>query len=144
LQECHPISDHLLTTCRNYGILLAFIVFFMTTYLLAAEYITMGGSSAEILIFRRGHQFNPKGTATQDEESKPANPDGKLEVESSDASKNTRTKEETKQSSLEHASVFHWQDLTYDINIKGTPRRILDHVDGWVAPGKLTALMVSS
>ena len=32
-------------------------------------------------------------------------------------------------------------DVCYDIKIKGEPRRILDHVDGWVKPGTLTALM---
>lgn len=39
-------------------------------------------------------------------------------------------------------NILHWKDLTYDISIKGTPRRILDRVDGWVKHGTLTALMV--
>lgn len=39
-------------------------------------------------------------------------------------------------------AIFHWEDVCYDIKIKGEPRRILDHVDGWVKPGTLTALMV--
>lgn len=34
-----------------------------------------------------------------------------------------------------------WHNVTYDINIKSETRRILDHVDGWVKPGSLTALM---
>jgi ATP-binding cassette subfamily G (WHITE) protein 2 (PDR) len=38
-------------------------------------------------------------------------------------------------------AIFHWEDVCYDIKIKGEPRRILDHVDGWVKPGTLTALM---
>ncbi|KAH7165897.1 ABC-2 type transporter-domain-containing protein [Dactylonectria macrodidyma] len=38
-------------------------------------------------------------------------------------------------------AVFHWKDLCYDIMIKSENRRILDHVDGWVKPGTLTALM---
>lgn len=32
--------------------------------------------------------------------------------------------------------------MVYDIKIKKEERRILDHVDGWVKPGTLTALMV--
>jgi hypothetical protein len=40
-------------------------------------------------------------------------------------------------------AVFHWKDVCYDIKIKGQPRRLLDHVDGWVKPGTLTALMVT-
>jgi ABC-type multidrug transport system ATPase subunit len=31
--------------------------------------------------------------------------------------------------------------VIYDIKIKGETRRLLDHVDGWVKPGTLTALM---
>lgn len=42
------------------------------------------------------------------------------------------------------ASVFHWEDLCYDIKIKGNERRLLDCVDGWVKPGLSTALMVCS
>ena len=38
-------------------------------------------------------------------------------------------------------SVFTWKDVVYDIEIKGEPRRLLDHVSGWVKPGTLTALM---
>ncbi len=38
-------------------------------------------------------------------------------------------------------AIFQWSDVCYDIKIKGEPRRILDHVDGWVKPGTLTALM---
>lgn len=38
--------------------------------------------------------------------------------------------------------VLHWKDLCYDISINGNKRQILDHVNGWVKPGTLTALMV--
>lgn len=38
-------------------------------------------------------------------------------------------------------AIFQWQDVCYDIKIKKEDRRILDHVDGWVKPGTLTALM---
>lgn len=40
-------------------------------------------------------------------------------------------------------AIFSWKDVVYDIKIKKEERRILDHVDGWVKPGTLTALMVS-
>lgn len=40
-------------------------------------------------------------------------------------------------------AIFTWKDVVYDIKIKKEERRILDHVDGWVKPGTLTALMVS-
>ena len=37
--------------------------------------------------------------------------------------------------------IFTWRNVTYDITIKGEPRRLLDNVSGWVKPGTLTALM---
>ena len=43
----------------------------------------------------------------------------------------------------QHASIFHWEDVCYEVQIKGKPRKILDSVDGWIKPGTLTALMVS-
>lgn len=38
--------------------------------------------------------------------------------------------------------VFHWEDLCYDIKVKGGTRRLLNNVDGWVKPGVSTILMV--
>lgn len=42
---------------------------------------------------------------------------------------------------LKQTAIFHFEDLCYDIPVKGGTRRLLDHVDGWVKPGTLTALM---
>ncbi|KAJ5671108.1 hypothetical protein N7507_000235 [Penicillium longicatenatum] len=42
---------------------------------------------------------------------------------------------------VKHTAIFQWQDVCYDFKIKAENRRILDHVDGWVQPGTLTALM---
>lgn len=41
-------------------------------------------------------------------------------------------------------AVFHWEDLCYDIKVKGEERRLLNRIDGWVKPGTSTALMVRS
>ncbi|KAH6986602.1 ABC-2 type transporter [Ilyonectria destructans] len=40
--------------------------------------------------------------------------------------------------------TFVWKDIVYDIEIKREPRRLLNHISGWVKPGTLTALMGSS
>ena len=41
--------------------------------------------------------------------------------------------------------VFTWKDVQYDVTIKkGETRRLLDNISGFVAPGKLTALMGES
>lgn len=116
----------------------------MATYIVAAEYISLSHSKGEVLVFRRGHRDSPITPAkdhVQDEESGAMAPgDEKAAAHgTADDEKNaSRPAQIQKQQ-----SIFHWKDVCYDIKIKGTPRRILDHVDGWVKPGTLTALMVS-
>ncbi|WFD00123.1 hypothetical protein MYAM1_002869 [Malassezia yamatoensis] len=40
--------------------------------------------------------------------------------------------------------IFSWENVNYDVMIKGNPRRLLNDVSGFVAPGKMTALMGES
>lgn len=120
-----------LTPCRNFGLLWIFIIGLCATYLLATEFITAKKSKGEVLIFPRGHTpavLKQKGV---DAESPVA---AASPVEKSTPDLQAIIKQQT--------AMFHWEDVCYDIKIKGEPRRILDHVDGWVKPGTLTALMV--
>lgn len=41
-------------------------------------------------------------------------------------------------------NVFSWQHLTYNVRVSGEEKMLLDEVFGYVAPGKLTALMGES
>lgn len=73
------------------------------------------------------------------------NQKGQGDVESGSASQiqeySGSTEEEAKNIEKQ-TSIFHWKDVCFDVPIKGETRQILDHVDGWVKPGTLTALMV--
>lgn len=117
---------------RNLGIMFAFMAFFMFTYLTATEFISEAKSKGEVLLFRRGQtprrQSNDVENVSGDGYSEKS--DG---ASSGGASAGIQPQE----------AIFHWQDVCYDIKIKGEPRRILDRVDGWVKPGTCTALMVS-
>ena len=122
---------------RNFGIIIAFIFFFMMTYLSAAEYITAKKSKGEVLLFRRGHTpASVKKSNPDDEESAPADAG-----RPSSAEKIHKKQDEGTAHIQEQTAVFSWRDVCYDIKIKSENRRILDHVDGWVKPGTLTALM---
>ncbi|KAK7442419.1 hypothetical protein CaCOL14_001239 [Colletotrichum acutatum] len=125
---------------RNFGILIAFIVFFMCVYLLVAEYITADRSKGEVLIFRRGHSAPALSKNSSDEET--GQPERVYQHEKSDGH---AAQSGVKQSAIHKSqSVFHWKDVCYDISIKGNNRRILDKASGWVKPGTLTALMGST
>lgn len=125
-----PSPTHL-TNFRNFGILVVFTLGLMTMYLLATEFITAKKSKGEVLVFRRGHMLL-KTKHSDDVEAA----SGRQAV--------TGTTEVDHSAVIERqTAIFQWKDVCYDIKIKGQPRRILDHVDGWVKPGTLTALMVS-
>lgn len=112
----------------------------MAAYILAAEFVSLDPSKGEVLVFRRGHKAvsTSKAISPVDEESAidPCHQKGHYDHEATD------TEDGRQPQIVRQKSIFHWKDVCYDIEIKGSPVRILDHVDGWVKPGTLTALMV--
>ncbi|KAM4062813.1 ABC-2 type transporter [Hirsutella rhossiliensis] len=124
---------------RNFGIVIAFIIFFLACYMVAAELVSEKTSKGEVLVYRRGH----KPAAAKHAEKKQRDPEAAMAnigpVVTAERSRGGGGKEGGLLQ--EQTSVFQWHDVCYDIKIKGEARRILDHVDGWVKPGTLTALM---
>ncbi|KAL1799987.1 hypothetical protein ACET3X_000329 [Alternaria dauci] len=116
---------------RNFGILWAFLIFFLVTYFIAVEVNSSTTNTAEQLVFRRGHvpaYMQPGYSKGSDEEAGAA---GRSDQEGAG---DLSAIEEQK-------GVFTWRNVVYDIEIKGEPRRLLDHVSGFVKPGTMTALM---
>ena len=115
---------------RNFGILVAFLVVFMLVYFVATELNSVSSSTAEVLVFRRGHV--------------PAYLQNKAPEKGNAVAPNPREisdEPEVKPALEPQTDIFTWKDVCYDIEIKGEPRRLLDNVAGWVKPGTLTALM---
>lgn len=119
---------------RNFGIMLAFLVFFMATYFAATEIKSVPSSTGEMLVYQEGHvpahlRDAKKASADEEKVSK-----SKLETEEPASKTSVHGIPPQK-------DIFTWKDVDYDIDIKGQPRRLLDNVSGWVKPGTLTALM---
>ncbi|KAK1524570.1 ABC-2 type transporter [Colletotrichum paranaense] len=117
---------------RNFGAMIAYMILFMGLHLFATEYIASERSKGEVLVFSR------KAMSKRRKQ-------GAVDVETGASAAGTQQRSEDDSEGVagmeKQTSVFHWKDVCYDIKIKGEPRRILDHVDGWVKPGTLTALM---
>jgi ATP-binding cassette, subfamily G (WHITE), member 2, PDR len=114
--------------------LIAFLFFFMAIYFVAVELNSSTTSTAEVLVFRRGHVpdyiKNSAKRASDDEEL--AAPEAATK-EGADAD-NTNVIPPQK-------DIFTWRDVSYEIPVKGGTRMLLDNVSGWVKPGTLTALV---
>lgn len=125
---------------RNFGILLAFLFGFMVMYFIAVEINSSTSSTAEVLVFRRGHV----PSYLQDLDKKQANDE---EVGGPD---NGASAEKTEDDGQDvniipaQQDVFTFRDVTYDIPVKDGRRTLLNNVSGWVKPGTLTALMGTS
>lgn len=89
-------------------------------------------SVAEVLVFRRGNvpAYMKEGAGDSENGTSEKTTDGEGEGKVDIIPAQT--------------DIFTWRDVTYDISIKGEPRRLLDNVSGWVKPGTLTALMGTS
>ncbi|KAK4183175.1 putative ATP-binding cassette transporter [Podospora australis] len=121
---------------RNFGILVGFLIAFMAGYFIAVEVNSSVTSTAEALVFQRGHIPAHLQQNAADEEAAQAK-QAPVEHGPQDLSK----------SAIEpQKDIFTWKDVVYDIDVKGGEgkRRLLDHVSGWVKPGTLTALMGAS
>ncbi|KKZ61668.1 hypothetical protein EMCG_03777 [[Emmonsia] crescens] len=122
---------------RNLGIILAFQIFFYVIYLVATQMNTGSSSTAEFLVFRRGNVPKYMLEQKDEENNTSTRPD---DVSAAAPGDTTNGQDKTNVLSPQ-TDIFTWRNVVYDITIKGEPRRILDHVSGWVRPGTLTALM---
>ncbi|CAN9268425.1 unnamed protein product [Alternaria sp. RS040] len=117
---------------RNLGISIAFFLAFTMIYAATTEF-TKSSNSTSQMVFRKN---SPWATAKpHDMESGAAGTSGTDEKVATGRS--TPGIESGK-------DVFSWKHLNYDIDIKGTTRRLLYDVEGFVEPGTLTALMGAS
>ena len=116
---------------RNFGLLWVFMFILMLVYLVGTEYITAKKSKGEVLVFRRGHNTATFKNRSQDD------------LEAAPPGRNIAAQNNSDEIAIidRQTAIFQWEDVCYDIMIKKERRRILDHVDGWVKPGTLTALM---
>lgn len=126
---------------RNLGFMFAFMIAFLFVYLAATEFNSATGSTAEVLVFRRGHVpaqlLAAEKAAANDEEGS----GNSVNTASKDDAALEKQQDEQVQALAPQTEIFTWSEVCYDIKIKNEPRRLLDNVDGWVKPGTLTALM---
>jgi ATP-binding cassette, subfamily G (WHITE), member 2, PDR len=112
------------------------MVFLGGTYIAATEFISAKKSKGEVLVFRRRHAsaLTKQKIAADPEAASIGGATVTAEILRPQVSAHLATQ----------TSIFHWKDVCFDIRVKNETRRLLDHVDGWVKPGTLTALMVGT
>ncbi|KAF9484262.1 pleiotropic drug resistance ABC transporter [Pholiota conissans] len=131
---------------RNFGILCAFGILFLFCLLLFTEINTSGGGGGSVLLYKRGAKAEvlkqAQAVVADDEEKAQKTATSRT---SDDSEEHTMEQEKEAQQAMKEqpkmVNTFSWQHISYRVPVSGERRLLLDDVSGFVAPGKLTALM---
>lgn len=133
---------------RNIGIIIAYIVCFLFLYLALTELNRGAMQKGEIVLYLRGSlkkirkTTDAKKATANDPENQLTNE--KINLQDANNSFDKSSAPDEKHGLAQGKQIFHWRNLTYSVKIKSEDRIILNHVDGFVKPGQVTALMGAS
>ncbi|KAI1338456.1 ABC-2 type transporter [Xylariaceae sp. FL0016] len=115
---------------RNFGIIMALIVFFLIMNVVLGEFVKhgMGGNQAKVFAKPNAERKKLNEALSQKKE----------------AQQTSRKEEEGSALNIESKSILTWEDLNYDVPVPGGTRRLLNSIYGYCKPGELTALMGAS
>lgn len=132
---------------RNFGIVLGFFVFFTILTMIGMEMQKPNKGGAAVTVFKRGEapksieKAMDKGTVPDEENTVKSN-DSDL---SANVSSDYATKsDESAKAIAKNTTIFTWQNVQYKIPTDKGERILLNNVQGYVRPGRLTALMGAS
>lgn len=132
---------------QNFGILSAFGIGFFFFLLIFTEYNTGTASEKAITLFRRGTKpavLKEAEAAVGDDKEKEA-AGKKAGAPAEGASQDEEKAKQALGEQPKMTNVFSWDHLSYGVKAGGgEAKKLLDDVSGFVAPGKLTALMGES
>jgi ATP-binding cassette, subfamily G (WHITE), member 2, SNQ2 len=135
---------------RNIGLVCAFFLFFVVLTMFGMEIAKPNAGGGAVTVFKRGQvpkkmedSIETGGRGGKDEES--GEKTRSIEKTSeSDSSDTDLARKPTTGQVAKNETVFTWQNVNYAIPYEGRERHLLQDVQGYVRPGKLTALMGAS
>ncbi|TID20447.1 hypothetical protein CANINC_003564 [Pichia inconspicua] len=132
---------------RNFGIVVGYIVFFLGVYVVLVEFNKGAMQKGEIILFQQStlRRLRKERKLRQCTGTDIENADDLCEKPAGLYERDREDHEGGEVANLAASNdIFHWRDVCYEVQIKNETRRILNHVDGWIKPGTLTALMGAS
>lgn len=115
---------------RNWGIILAIIVFFLILNVVLGELVNFGLGGNTVKVFQKPNAERKRLNEALEKQL--------------DNRRKGKKEEESDQLKIDSESILTWEGLNYDVPVPGGTRRLLNNVFGYVKPGELTALMGAS
>ncbi|PFH49073.1 hypothetical protein AMATHDRAFT_148472 [Amanita thiersii Skay4041] len=128
-------------TWMNFGIVVAFGIGFFIALLTFTELNTSTSHEGSIVTFKRSSRKIRSHTPTSNSQDIE-----KMQPHNSDKLRNNEKKgyEDLPIRKTDVKDVFSWQHISYTVHAGSEDKMLLDDVSGYVAPGKMTALMGES
>jgi ATP-binding cassette subfamily G (WHITE) protein 2 (SNQ2) len=120
---------------RNFGISVAFCIGFFLMLLYFTQTNIKSAFHNVVVQYKMGSVIEPS-SSSKDEE--------KLEEAVNPDYKNWHENHQTVVDPMVMTDIFSWHDINYTVPVPTGERKLLDGISGYVAPGKLTALMGES
>ena len=130
---------------RNFGFICAFFGFFVLLTAVGMEMQKPNKGGGAVTVYRRG-QVPEAVDRAMEKNADPRDEEAALEKEMGAAptTDSAESNEKAAEGVAKNETVFTFQDVNYTIPFEGGERKLLDGVQGYVKPGKLTALMGAS
>lgn len=130
---------------RNFGIIIAWFIFFVALTMIGMELQRPNKGGSSVTVFLRGQAPKDVDDALKNKTSPEDEEGGDHTNRSPQNTENDPDASETKVEGIaRNTAIFTWQNVSYDIPVKGGQKRLLDDVQGYVKPGRLTAMMGAS
>ncbi|KAJ6151902.1 hypothetical protein N7497_006221 [Penicillium chrysogenum] len=130
---------------RNFGIIIGWLILFVSLTMLGMELQRPNKGGSAVTVFKRSEA--PKAVQDVIKGSSPRRDEESAEKDGIASNKNdsdTSVPSGKVQDIAKNTAIFTWQDVNYTIPYKGGQRQLLQNVEGYVKPGRLTALMGAS
>ncbi|KAJ5479041.1 hypothetical protein N7530_004550 [Penicillium desertorum] len=130
---------------RNFGIIIGWLILFVCLTMLGMELQRPNKGGSAVTVFKRSEA--PKAVQDVIKRSGPRGDEESAEKDGIVSNKNhsdTSVSNSKVQDIAKSTAIFTWQDVNYTIPYKGGQRQLLQNVEGYVKPGRLTALMGAS
>lgn len=129
---------------RNFGILIAWLIFFVVLTMIGMELQKPNKGGSSVTVFKRGQAPKDVDDALKNKTSPGDEEDGNQVQNNVNTEQASAEGEKSVEGIAKNTAIFTWQHVNYDIPVKGGQKRLLDDVQGYVRPGRLTAMMGAS
>lgn len=134
---------------RNFGIIIAWFVFFVVLTMLGMELQKPNKGGSAVTVFKRGEAPRAVERAVEHKDKEVPNGDVESGMNGTSNGNADMTMEDEKGNTkvegiARSTSVFTFQNVNYTIPVSGGKKRLLRDVQGYVRPGRLTALVGAS